>query len=117
MQRHLCSLQLSRLCGSHRNLSADHLAALVTAFSLHYQHGHQTYGLNLLSTDQGPSDAYAILAAHILYDLAQLTKSSKPIITALVLLESLLKNSPCSFNAKLLCIRLFHTIGSFYLFT
>ncbi|KAK4877771.1 hypothetical protein RN001_010277 [Aquatica leii] len=112
MQRHLCSLQLSRLCGNHRNLSSDHLGALVTAFSLHYQHGFQTYGLNLLQTDQGPSDPYAILAAHILYDLAQLTQSSKPVITALVLLENLLKNSQCSFNAKLLCVRLFHTIGA-----
>ncbi|KAF5280729.1 hypothetical protein FQA39_LY18012 [Lamprigera yunnana] len=111
MQRHLCSLQLSRLCGNHRNLSSDHLAALVTAFSLHYQHGYQTYGLNLLTTDQGPSDPYAVLATHILYDLAQLTKSSKPIITALVLLENLLKNSPCSFNAKLLSMRLYHAIG------
>ncbi|KAK5638702.1 hypothetical protein RI129_012997 [Pyrocoelia pectoralis] len=112
MQRHLCSLQLSRLCSNHRNLSSDHLAALVTAFSLHYQHGYQTYGLNLLFTDQGPSDPYAILAAHILYDLAELTQSSKPIITALVLLDNLLKNSPCCFNAKLLSIRLFHTIGA-----
>ncbi|KAF5281675.1 hypothetical protein FQR65_LT14605 [Abscondita terminalis] len=112
MQRHLCSLQLSRLCGNHRNLSTDHLAALVTAFSLHYQHGYQTYGLNLLTTDQGPSDPYAILAAHILYDLAQSTGSSKPIVTALILLDNLLKNSPCSFNAKLLSIRLFHTIGA-----
>ncbi|KAB0791042.1 hypothetical protein PPYR_02842 [Photinus pyralis] len=112
MQRHLCSLQLSRLCSNHRNLSSDHLAALVTAFSLHYQHGYQTYGLNLLYTDQGPSDPYAILAAHILYDLSESTQSSKPIITALVLLENLLMKSPCSFNAKLLSLRLFHTIGA-----
>lgn len=113
MQRHICSLQLSRLCGSHHKLSSDHLAALVTAFSLHYQHGYQTYGLNMLPTDQGPSDPYAILAVHILYDLAYLTKSSQPLITAVVLLESLLKNSPSNFNAKLLAIRIYHTLGKY----
>lgn len=114
MQRHICSLQLSRLCGSHHKLSTDHLAALVTALSLHYQHGYQTYGLNMLPTDQGPSDPYAILAAHILYDLAYLTSSSQPLITALVLLDNLLKNSPSNFNAKLLAVRIYHTLGKYF---
>lgn len=112
MQRHICALQLSRLCGSHRNLSEDHLKALVTAFTLHYQHGYQTYGQNLLSTDQGPSDFYAILAVHVLYDLSQLSQSSEPLILALVVLEALLTNSPSNFHAKLLAVRLYHTIGN-----
>lgn len=111
MQRHICALQLSRLSGSHRNLSIDHLRALVTAFSLHYQHGYQTYGTNLLVTDQGPSDPYALLAAHVLYDLYQLTKSSNHLIVALALLENLLKNSPSNFHAKLLCVKLYHCLG------
>lgn len=111
MQRHLCALQLSRLCGAHRNLSSDHLKALVTAFSLHYEHGYQTYGKNLLSTDLGPSDLYALLAAHVLYDFARTENQSEPIISALVLLENLLKNSPSNFHAKLLCVRLYHTLG------
>lgn len=115
MQKHIYALQLSRLCGAHRNLSEDHLKALVTALSLHYQHGYQCYGMNLLPTDQGPSDAYALLAAHVLYDLAQQLQSSKPLILALVLLENLLKNSPSNFNAKLLCVRLYHTLGMFLL--
>lgn len=111
MQRHLCALQLSRLCGAHRNLSSDHLKALVTAFSLHYEHGYQTYGKNLLSTDLGPSDPYALLAAHVLYDLSMTENRSEPIIAALVLLENLLKNSPSNFHAKLLSVRLYHTLG------
>ncbi|KAL3271625.1 hypothetical protein HHI36_022099 [Cryptolaemus montrouzieri] len=111
MQRHICALQLSRLCGSHRSLPAVHLKALVTAFSLHYQHGYQSYGSQLLPTDLGPSDPYALLAVHVLYDLAQLQKSAEPIIVALVLLECLLKNSPNNFHAKLLCIRLYHAVG------
>lgn len=111
MQRHICALQLSRLCGNHRDLPPDHLKALVTALSLHYQHGYQTYGQNLLPTDQGPSDPYALLAAHVLYDLAQVTKSSEHIVLALVLLDNLLSNSKSNFHAKLLSVRLYHTLG------
>jgi N-terminal acetyltransferase B complex non-catalytic subunit len=113
MQRHLCALQLSRLCGAHRNLTSDHLKALVTAFSLHYEHGYQTYGTDLLSTDLGPSDPYALLAAHVLYDLSRTEQSSEPIIAALVLLENMLKNSPSNFHAKLLSVRLYHTVGTY----
>lgn len=112
MQKHICALQLSRLCGSHRNLSVEHLKALVTALSLHYQHGYQTYGTKLLSTDMGPSDPYALLAAHVLYDLAQLEPNSDQLIVALVLLDSLLKNSPSNFHAKLLSIKLHHMLGT-----
>lgn len=116
MQRHICALQLSRLCGSHLNLSSDHLKALITALSLHYQHGYQTYGKNLLSTDLGPSDPYAIMAAHVLYDLALIEKKSDSIIIALILLENLLKNSPSNFHAKLLALRLYHTLGKLLFF-
>ncbi|XP_018335486.1 phagocyte signaling-impaired protein isoform X2 [Agrilus planipennis] len=111
MQRHICSLQISRLCGNQRNLSSDYLQAMVTALSLHYQHGYQTYGTNLLPTDPGPSDAYAILASHVLYDLAIAQNSSQPLVCALVLLENLLRNSPSNFNAKLLCVKFYHLLG------
>ncbi|XP_056635137.1 phagocyte signaling-impaired protein [Diorhabda sublineata] len=111
MQRHICALQLSRLCENHRNLSSEHLKALVTALSLHYQHGYQTYGQDLLSTDLGPSDPYALLAAHLLYDLAYMDNDSNCILVALMLLECLLKNSPSNFHAKLLAVRMYHDLG------
>ncbi|XP_028138711.2 phagocyte signaling-impaired protein [Diabrotica virgifera virgifera] len=111
MQRHISALQLSRLCGGHRNLQPDHLRALITALSLHYQHGFQTYGENLLPTDLGPSDPYALMAAHVLYDLAHIEKSSNCIQVALRLLECLLNYSPSNFHAKLLAIRLYHELG------
>ncbi|CAG9862424.1 unnamed protein product [Phyllotreta striolata] len=111
MQRHICALQLSRLCGGHRNLPTEHLKALITALSLHYQHGYQTYGMNLLPTDLGPSDPYALMAAHCLYDLALAENSSNCIVVALMVLESLLKNSPNNFHAKLLAIKLYHVLG------
>lgn len=111
MQRHICALQLSRLCSSHRTLTSDHLKAVVTALTLHYQHGYQQFGTNVLPTDQGPADPYILLAAHVLYDVAHATATQEPLVRALALLETLLKNSPSSFHAKLLCVRLYHELG------
>lgn len=111
MQRHICSLQLSRICGSHSDLDIEYLKAFITALSLHYQNGAQTFGKDRLPTDQGPADPYALLAAHALYDQAVATESSAPILSALVLLEGLLKKSPSNFHAKLLCVRLYHLLG------
>ncbi|XP_017771958.1 PREDICTED: phagocyte signaling-impaired protein [Nicrophorus vespilloides] len=112
MQRHICALQLSRLCGSHANLSAELIKALVTALSYHYLHGHQEYGAKLLSTDQAPADAYTLLGAHFLYDLHRMTGTSQPLLLAIVLLKYTLKNSPCNFHLKLLLLRLYHILGS-----
>lgn len=64
MQRHICSLQVSRMCGAHA-LSAEHLSALYTAFTLHYEHGLNAFGIDMLPTDMGLSDAYALLAGEL----------------------------------------------------
>lgn len=64
MQQHICTLQISRICGAHE-LNAEHLTALYTAFSLHYEHGMTAFGGDLLPTDMGPSDAYALLAGEL----------------------------------------------------
>lgn len=64
MQRHICSLQVSRMCGSHA-LSTDHLTALYTAFTLHYEHGLNAFGIDMLPTDFGLSDSYALLAGEL----------------------------------------------------
>lgn len=66
MQKHICALQISRICGAHAALSTDHLNALFTALSLHYEHGVGAFGANLLSTDIGSSDPYALLAGECL---------------------------------------------------
>jgi len=65
LQKHICSLQISRLCGAHAALSAEHLQALYSALSLHYEHSFSAFGSNLLSTDIGPSDQYALLAGEL----------------------------------------------------
>lgn len=115
MQRHIGALELSRSCGGHRNLSPEHLRALVTAFTLHYQHGYQAYGKGLPLTDLGPSDNYAILAAHVLYDLSRTEHGMDYLVAAIALLGSLLKNSPSNFHAKLLIVKFFHMLGKFVL--
>lgn len=62
MQKHICALQISRICGSHLDLKLEHLLAFYTALKLHYEHGLSSFGKNLLTTDMGPSDSYALLA-------------------------------------------------------
>lgn len=64
MQRHICSLQISRICGAHQ-LSADHLTALYTAFTLHYEHGLNAFSVDMLPTDIGIPDAFALLAGEL----------------------------------------------------
>lgn len=64
MQKHICSLQVSRKCGAHA-LSTEHLTALYTAFTLHYEHGLNAFGIDMLPTDIGLSDAYALLAGEL----------------------------------------------------
>lgn len=111
MQKHICSLQISRICGAHTSLSIEHLSALYTALSLHYEHGMNAFGINMLPTDIGPSDQYALLAVYVMYDLAVKLQSSEKLIEALCLLHYLLCNSPSNFHAKLLCLQIYHILG------
>ncbi|KAL7041448.1 hypothetical protein ACKWTF_000782 [Chironomus riparius] len=111
LQKHICSLQISRLCGSHSALSIEHLQALYSALTLHYEHSFSAFGKDLLSTDIGPSDQYSILAAHIMYDIAIKSNSSYRLIETLHFLNYLLKNSPSNFHGKLLCLQIFHILG------
>lgn len=113
MQRHICALQLSRLCGSHKELQYEHAMALVTAFAFHYQHGFQSFGKDMLQTEQGPSDAYILLAAHLLYDLFVKSDSTRPLLLALMLLKNAIRNSPSNFHIKLLMLRIYHVLGKY----
>lgn len=66
MQKHITALQLARICGAHKLLEPDHLLALFTTLKLHYEHGLSNFGKDLLATDMGPSDLYALLAGEFL---------------------------------------------------
>lgn len=111
MQRHICSLQIARFCGAHAALSEEHLSALYTALSLHYEHGYNTFGQGLLPTDMGPSDPYALLAVNIMYDRGWKLQRSEPLVEALCLLNHLLSNSVNNFHGKLLNLQLYHRLG------
>lgn len=62
MQKHITALQLARICGAHKLLDSEHLHAFFTTLKLHYEHGLSKFGKDLLMTDMGPSDLYALLA-------------------------------------------------------
>uniref|UniRef100_A0A2M4AKV0 Phagocyte signaling-impaired protein n=1 Tax=Anopheles triannulatus TaxID=58253 RepID=A0A2M4AKV0_9DIPT len=111
MQRHICTLQIARYSGAHSIVSEELLSAIATSLSLHYEHGYNAYGMGLLTTDMGPSDSYALLAAHIMYERAWRLQRSQPIVEALTLLHYLLDNSPSNFHGKLLCLQLYHRLG------
>ncbi|XP_049535550.1 phagocyte signaling-impaired protein [Anopheles darlingi] len=111
MQRHICTLQIARYSGAHSIVSEELLHAISTSLSLHYEHGYNAYGMGLLTTDMGPSDSYALLAAHIMYERAWRLQRSQPIVEALTLLHYLLANSPSNFHGKLLCLQLYHRLG------
>uniref|UniRef100_W8AQU8 Phagocyte signaling-impaired protein n=1 Tax=Ceratitis capitata TaxID=7213 RepID=W8AQU8_CERCA len=111
MQKHICALQISRICGSHLDLETEHLLAFYTAFKLHYEHGLSSFGKNLLHTDMGPSDAYALLAANVMYDVSLREQKSDRIFEALCLLQYVLRNSTSNFHVKLLSLKIYHMFG------
>ncbi|XP_036322766.1 LOW QUALITY PROTEIN: phagocyte signaling-impaired protein [Rhagoletis pomonella] len=111
MQKHICALQISRICGSHLDLQTDHLLAFYTALKLHYEHGLSSFGKNLLHTDMGPSDPYALLAANVMYDVSLREEKSDRIFEALCLLQYVLRNSTSNFHVKLLSLKIYHMFG------
>lgn len=111
MQKHICSLQIARICGHYANLETEHLVAFYTALRLHYEHGLSSFGKNLLPTDMGPSDPYALLAANVMYDVCVKEQKSDKLFEALCLLQYVLKNSPSNFHVKLLCLKIYHIFG------
>ncbi|XP_065369445.1 phagocyte signaling-impaired protein [Calliphora vicina] len=111
MQKHICALQVSRICGSHLELEVEHSLAFYTALKLHYEHGLSSFGKNLLPTDMGPSDPYALLAANVMYDISQQEQTSDRIFEALCLLQYVLRNSTSNFHVKLLSLKIYHMLG------
>ncbi|EDW59652.1 phagocyte signaling-impaired protein [Drosophila virilis] len=111
MQKHICALQISRMCGAHIELAIEHLLALYTALKLHYEHGHSSFGKQLLSTEMGPSDPYALLAANVMYDISMREHKSDQLFEALCLLQYVLRNSTSNFHIKLLSLKIYHMFG------
>uniref|UniRef100_A0A182QA33 Phagocyte signaling-impaired protein n=1 Tax=Anopheles farauti TaxID=69004 RepID=A0A182QA33_9DIPT len=111
MQRKICASQIARYCGVHAIVSIDELTMFFTALQLDYDHGYKSYGQGLLVTDMGPSDAFALLAAHVGYERAWRMQSSEAVIEALCVLKILLNDSVNNFHGKLLVLQLYHRLG------
>jgi len=92
-------------------LPVDHLLAFYTNLKLHYEHGRSTFGKKLLATEMGPSDAYALLAANVMYDLSRRENKSDHLFEALCLLQYVLRNSTSNFHVKLLSLKIYHLFG------
>ncbi|PSN43752.1 hypothetical protein C0J52_06409 [Blattella germanica] len=111
MQQHISSVQLSRCVGCHVDMCVADKLALASSLLQFYEHGH-TFTREILSTEFACNDPYALLAAHILYDVWVETGSSQHIYDAILVLEYALTNSPSNFHVKLLLLRFYSILGA-----
>ncbi|ESO95376.1 hypothetical protein LOTGIDRAFT_215027 [Lottia gigantea] len=112
LQRHLIVLQVERYLGYLHPLSIEDKLSRVQDLIDRYRQGLQ-FGDKLLSTDLQYSDNYLILAVHLLVDLYTQTGKDDYIWQACIQLEQCIKNSPSNFQAKLILLRLYCTMGAF----
>ncbi|XP_021913632.1 N-alpha-acetyltransferase 25, NatB auxiliary subunit isoform X3 [Zootermopsis nevadensis] len=111
MQQHISSVQLSRCVGCHMDLNVVDKLALASSLLQYYDHGH-TFNRDVLQTEFACNDPYALLAAHILYDVWVDTGSSQHIYDAILVLEYALTVSPSNFHIKLLLLRFYTILGA-----
>ncbi|KAJ9576201.1 hypothetical protein L9F63_006934, partial [Diploptera punctata] len=111
MQQHISSVQLSRCVGCHMDLSVSDKLALASSLLQFYDHGH-TFNRDTLHTEFACNDPYALLAAHILYDVWVETGTSQHIYDAILVLEYALTISPSNFHVKLLLLRFYSILGA-----
>ena len=107
--RHLLHLQLAHYLGRHEQLSPRDKVQLAEELWAHYRRT-EFLSAGLLSTDFGPNDGYALLAAHLLLD-AWGEGETGELDKCLLLLETALKNSPANYHLKLLAVRVYTLAG------
>ncbi|KAJ4445258.1 N-alpha-acetyltransferase 25, NatB auxiliary subunit [Periplaneta americana] len=111
MQQHISSVQLSRCVGCHLDLSVTDKLALASSLLQYYDHGH-SFNRDIQHTEFACNDPYALMAAHILYDVWVETGSSQHIYDAILVLEYALTISPSNFHVKLLLLRFYTVLGA-----
>ncbi|XP_050408491.1 N-alpha-acetyltransferase 25, NatB auxiliary subunit [Patella vulgata] len=112
LQRHLIVLQVERYLGYLDPLPIPDKLTLIHDLIDRYRQGLQL-SQDLLITDLQHSDNYLLLAVHLLVDLWRETNKDEYIWQAQVQLEQCIKKSPSNFQAKLILIRLYCTMGVF----
>ncbi|CAM1320983.1 NAA25 (predicted), partial [Pycnogonum litorale] len=110
MQKHISYVQLTRYLGKHRRLSAGEKRDTIEDLKKRYKQS-LSYDTDLLPTDVHPGDVYCVLAAHVMVDLFVQCDDDRMLIEAIMFLEWGLRNSPHSYQMKLLLIKLYHRIG------
>ncbi|KAL4223710.1 N-alpha-acetyltransferase 25 [Mactra antiquata] len=112
MQRHITCLQLCRCMSAHVKLTKDEKLELARELVDRHKNGLK-FGKELLTTDLQFCDSYLLLAVALLLDVWQNHGENSLVWQIIVLLELGMKESPSSFQMKLLLIRLYCTMGAF----
>lgn len=111
MLRYISNLQLSRYLGFHETLDIENKMKLAICLIQYYEHGLQ-FNEGQLPTDFCHNDPYALLIAHVIYDLWIETNDTIYIRDAIVVLENALFHSVSNYQIKLLLLKLYNLIGS-----
>ncbi|XP_075236875.1 phagocyte signaling impaired [Lycorma delicatula] len=110
MLRYISNLQLSRYLGFHETLNVESKLKLITCLIQFYESGMQ-FNEGQLPTDLCHNDPYALLTAHICYDIWIETNDKLYIRDAIVVLENALLYSTSNYQLKLLLLKFYNLIG------
>ncbi|KAG0265354.1 N-alpha-acetyltransferase 25, NatB auxiliary subunit [Mortierella polycephala] len=105
--------RFERFIGKHSQLNATDIMALVNKFWKFYEDA-LPFGKDLEETERQHGDDYAIMAAHLLFDIHKETKSYFPLLNAVFILEHALKASKHNYQMKLVLIRFYELLGAFH---
>ena len=109
--RHVCWHSLSRLMGNHHSISQENRLVLSEQLiSLHKKCSDtfQDYSNTVIR----PYDSYLVLACHNLWELWHETSNDKYFWMAVFNLSKALKDSPASYNLRLLIIKFLNYSGA-----
>ncbi|KAF9576942.1 N-alpha-acetyltransferase 25, NatB auxiliary subunit [Mortierella alpina] len=105
-------VRFERFTGMHAKLNSTETMALVNQFWKRYEDA-LPLGKDLEETERQYGDDYAIMAAHLLFDIHKETKSYFPLLNAIFMLEHALNASKHNYQLKLVLIRMYELLGAF----
>ncbi|KAG0202620.1 N-alpha-acetyltransferase 25, NatB auxiliary subunit [Mortierella sp. GBA30] len=105
-------VRFERFTGMHAKLNTTEAMALVNKFWKCYEDA-LPFGKDLEETERQFGDDYAIMAAHLLFDIHKDTKSYFPLLNAVFMLEHALNASKHNYQIKLVLIRIYELLGAF----
>ncbi|KAL1139498.1 hypothetical protein AAG570_006481 [Ranatra chinensis] len=109
MHLHVCNLELARCLRDSDNILEYNRTIVLTC--LRYYVHSQIFCDGLPITEPRPSDRYALLAAHALYECWVETNNSNYLFDCIVICHYALNYSPSNSQFKLLLLKLYHILG------